>query len=116
MAVNRKFLGDLLQTISDRSRELLAKARTRRISGEERAENIVELCEQLLSGRGEASGVALAAEILDTYRGLKTGERIAFFEALAHSFGPDKDRLEKACQAYAADASDRNAKDRKSVV
>lgn len=109
MAVNRKFLGDLLQTISDRSRELLAKARTRRISGEERAENIVELCEQLLSGRGEASGVALAAEILDTYRGLKTGERIAFFEALAHSFGPDKDRLENACKAYAADASDRNA-------
>jgi malonyl-CoA decarboxylase len=108
VAVNH-FLGDLLQTISDRSRELLAKARPRRLSGEERAENLVELCEQLLSGRGEASGVALAAEILDSYRSLKTGERIAFFEVLAHSFGPDRARLENACKAYADDPSDRNA-------
>lgn len=108
MAVNRKFLGDLLQTISERSRELLSKKRTRSL-GEERAENIVELCEHLLSGRGEASGVACAAEILDVYRTLKTGERIAFFEALAHSFGADRARLEKACKAYAEDPSDNNA-------
>jgi malonyl-CoA decarboxylase len=107
--VNRKFLGDLLQTISDRSRDLLSKARARRPAGEVRAENIVELSEQLLSGRGEASSVAYAAEILDDYRSLKTGERIAFFEALAHSFGPDKARLEKACKAYAEAPTDVNA-------
>ena len=109
MAANRKFLGDLLQTISERSRELLSKARTRRPSGEERAENVTELCERLLSGQGEASGMAIAAEILDAYRTLKTGERIAFFEALAHSFGPEKTRLEAACKAYANDPSDLNA-------
>jgi malonyl-CoA decarboxylase len=111
VTANRSFLGDLLQSISERGRELLAKTRARRPLGEERAENIIELCEHLLSGRGEASGVALAAEILDTYRGLKTGERIAFFEALAHSFGPDKARLELACKAYAANSSDKNADD-----
>jgi len=109
LAANRKFLGDLLQTISERSRELLSKARTRRPSGEERAENVTELCERLLSGQGEASGMAIAAEILDAYRTLKTGERIAFFEALAHSFGPEKTRLEAACKAYANDPSDLNA-------
>ena len=109
VAANRKFLGDLLQTISDRSRELLAKARPRRPSGEERAESLVELCEQLLSGQGEASSVARATEILDAYRSMKTGERIAFFEALAHAFGPERERLEAACKAYAADATDHNA-------
>jgi malonyl-CoA decarboxylase len=111
VAATRNFLGDLLQTISERSREILTKARARRLSGEERAENVTELCERLLSGQGEASGMALAAEILDTYRTLKTGERIAFFEALAHSFGPDKARLEAACKIYADDPSDKNAND-----
>jgi malonyl-CoA decarboxylase len=109
LATNRKFLGDLLQTISDRSRDLLSKARARRPAGEVRAENIVELCEHLLSGRGEASGVACAAEILDAYRLLKTGDRIAFFETLAHSFGPDKERLEKACKVYAEAPTDVHA-------
>ena len=37
----------------------------------------------MLTGRGEASGVALAQEILAEYSDLTTGPRIAFFEALA---------------------------------
>jgi acyl-CoA synthetase (AMP-forming)/AMP-acid ligase II len=101
VTANKSFLSDLLQTISDRGRELLSRARGRsKPSGEVRTENLVELCEHLLSGRGEASGVALAAEILEDYRELKTGERVAFFEALAHRFGPDRERLKKAAQNY----------------
>ena len=49
--------------------------------------SLVELCEQLLSGRGEASGVALARENPGGYAELTTGPRIAFFEALATAFG-----------------------------
>jgi acyl-CoA synthetase (AMP-forming)/AMP-acid ligase II len=101
VAVNKSFLSDLLQTISDRGRDLLSRARGRtKPSGEVRTENLVELCEHLLSGRGEASGVALAAEILEAYRELKTGERVAFFEALAHRFGPDRERLKDAAKKY----------------
>lgn len=79
------------------------------MSGETRAATFVELCEALLSGRGEASGVALAREILTAYSKLRTGERIAFFEALAASFGPDRERLEQACKTYSAEPSDENA-------
>jgi len=101
VTTNKSFLSDLLQSISERGRELLARARGRgKPSGEVRTENLVELCEHLLSGRGEASGVALAAEILDAYRDLKTGERVAFFEALAHRFGPDRKRLKSAAESY----------------
>ena len=60
-----------------------------------RSESLVELCEDLLSGRGEASGVALAREILGRYGELTTGPRIAFFEALAERFGPDPARMER---------------------
>ena len=103
MSANKSFLSDLLQTISDRGRDLLSRTRGRtKPSGEVRTENLVELCEHLLSGRGEASGVALAAEILDAYRELKTGERVAFFEALVHRFGPDRERLKQASRGLLA--------------
>jgi hypothetical protein len=59
-----------------------------------RSESLAELCEELLSGRGEASGVALAGEILAKYSELTTGPRVAFFEALATRFGHDRDKLE----------------------
>ncbi len=108
MAANKNFLSDLFQSISERGRELLSLARGRaKPSSEARTENLVELCEHLLSGRGEASGVALAAEILETYRKLKTGERVAFFEALAHRFGPDRERLKQAAARYLKTPSER---------
>ncbi|MGE0563461.1 MAG: malonyl-CoA decarboxylase [Pseudolabrys sp.] len=94
--MNTSFFGELLQTISDRGRALIERARDRRGDQAARSDDFVELCEELLSGRGEASGVALAREILRRYSELTTGPRIAFFEALARQFGTDKERLSAA--------------------
>ncbi|GGF66608.1 decarboxylase [Azorhizobium oxalatiphilum] len=104
MTSNSSFFGDLLATIADRGRALLD--RSGRTNGATRAATLVDRCQELLSGRGEASGVALAAEILSRYAQMKTGERIAFFESLLATFGPDTTRLEKAMAAYAAKPSD----------
>ncbi|MGB8239375.1 MAG: malonyl-CoA decarboxylase, partial [Pseudolabrys sp.] len=73
------------------------------------SENLVELCEDLLSGRGEASGVARAREILGHYAELTTGPRIAFFEALAERFGTDPARLEQAIASWRVNPSDLTA-------
>jgi malonyl-CoA decarboxylase len=105
--MNTSFFGELLQTISERGRALLA--RDRRGEASARSESLVELCEDLLSGRGEASGVALAREILGRYAALTTGPRIAFFEALAERFGTDAARMEKAIAAWHAAPSDEAA-------
>ena len=59
-----------------------------------------------MSGSGEASGAALAREILLGFQHLKTGEREAFFEALAKVFGPDHERLRAACEVYAQEPTD----------
>ncbi|WP_371346789.1 malonyl-CoA decarboxylase [Ancylobacter sp. IITR112] len=96
------FLSDLLGTISVRGRALLDLGRERRPAGEARAAGVAELCERLLSGQGEASGVALAQEILAAYARLRSGERIAFFEGLATDFGPDAARLDAALAAHSA--------------
>ncbi len=106
--MNTSFFSELLQSIADRGRALIP-GRERRSLGEVKTASVVELCQQLLSGRGEASGVALAREILNEFQDMKTGERIAFFEALAHTFGHDHKRIQQAAAAYQADPSEKNA-------
>ncbi len=104
--MNASFFGELLQTISERGRALLG---ARRGLDSTRSETLVELAEHLLSGRGEASGVALAREILARYAELTIGPRIAFFEALAERFGPDTARMDKAIAAWRAEPCDETA-------
>ena len=105
--MNTSFFGELLQTISERGRALLA--RDRRGEASAHSESLVELCEEVLSGRGEASGVALAREILARYSTLTIGPRIAFFEALAQRFGTDPARMEQAIAAWRSGPSDATA-------
>jgi len=107
--VNASFFGELLQSIAERGRALIDRTRERRESAEQRSASLVELCEELLSGRGEASGVALAREILQRYAELTSGPRIAFFEALATRFGPDHGKLESAIAVWRAKPSDDTA-------
>jgi malonyl-CoA decarboxylase len=107
--MNSSFFGDMLNSITERGRALLDRTRDRRGEPAARSETLAELCEELLSGRGEASGVALAEEILAKYAALKIGPRIAFFELLANRFGPDRAQLDAAIAAWQAAPSDRTA-------
>jgi malonyl-CoA decarboxylase len=107
--MNASFFGELLQTISERGRALIDRARERRGVDSTRSESLIELAEHLVTGRGEASGVALAREILGRYAELTTGPRIAFFEALAERFGPDPVRMEAAIAAWRAKPNDATA-------
>ncbi len=104
--MNTSFFGELLQTIAERGRSLIERARERRGSPAETTESLSDLCEELLSNRGEASGVALAREILACYAELTIGPRIAFFEALATRFGNDRTRIDAAIEAWRTMPSD----------
>jgi malonyl-CoA decarboxylase len=98
-SVNTTFFGDMLQSIAERSRALIDRTHRRGVT-EQRSAGFIQLCEDLLSRRGEASGVALAREILSRYAELETDSRLAFFEALASRFGPDPNRLGAAATAW----------------
>jgi malonyl-CoA decarboxylase len=104
--MNTSFFGEMLSSIAERGRALIDRARARRGQPAERSESLADLCDELLSGRGEASGVALAGEILAKYAELTIGPRIAFFEALANRYGPDHAALDAAIAAWKADPSD----------
>ncbi|MFM9942425.1 MAG: malonyl-CoA decarboxylase [Hyphomicrobiaceae bacterium] len=101
MAVNVSFLQDLLTTVAEQGRQYLPAS----LIGGTR-ENIDELAKALVSGRGEASGVAIARQLLDQYRGLGPEERRNFFRLLAEHFKPDHETVQAAVAAYAADPGD----------
>src|SRR3954467_3302938 len=103
------FFSDLLSTISERGRTLLRGNGTPRPGPN--ADSLIELCKALLSGRGEASGTAMAREVLDRYHDLDTAGRVSFFTALARDYGPDRERLSRAIENWRAQPSDADASD-----
>ena len=103
------FFSDLLATISERGRLLLR--RTDPTDQKPDADDLIELCEALLSGRGEASGTAMAREVLDHYQDLDADGQVAFFHALLRNFGPDRKKLEKAIEAWRAAPVEHDAGD-----
>jgi malonyl-CoA decarboxylase len=107
--MNNAFFSDLLSSISERGRTLLR--RTGSSEDKQDASGLIELCEALLSGRGEASGTAMAREVLDRYHHLDAAGRLSFFEALARNYGPDREKLAQAIETWRAQPSDEDASD-----
>jgi malonyl-CoA decarboxylase len=103
--VNASF-HDMLGSIAERGRALMDRSGSR---PEGKApETLESLSRALLSGRGEASGVALARQLLDRYAGEPMAARIEFFRLLAESFDPDPASIGRAWEDYRQDASPPN--------
>ncbi|WP_027580359.1 malonyl-CoA decarboxylase [Bradyrhizobium sp. Ai1a-2] len=101
------FFSDLLATISERGRTLLRRGNS--LETKQDASELLELCEALLSGRGEASGTAMAREVLDRYHHLDAAGRLAFFQTLSRDFGPDRAKLIQAIEAWRKGSDDGEA-------
>jgi malonyl-CoA decarboxylase len=97
--VNVSFFHELLNTIADQGRQLLPRSFTRG----DRRHNINDLANALVSSRGEASGVAIASEILARYRALDPEERLEFLRFLSQTMQPDAAEVASAAEAYVAD-------------
>ena len=109
--MNTTFFSGLLTSITERGRSLLGRNGAMEVDPLRRAAGVIETCEAILSGRGEASGVALARDALDGYARLDQQGRLTFFEALAERFGPDPERLARAVEAWRLDPCGRTGTD-----
>jgi malonyl-CoA decarboxylase len=95
------FFSDMLQGITERGRKLLfAGSRTTDAAVEA---DLATLCEMLLSSRGEASGMAIAAEILDRWSKLDSAGVQQFLHMFSEKFGADTAKLDKAVDRYRAE-------------
>jgi malonyl-CoA decarboxylase len=108
-ARNNAFFSDLLASISERGRTLLRRAGSS--DDKQDASDLIELCEALLSGRGEASGTAMAREVLDRYHHLDETGRLSFFGNLARHYGPDREKLAHAIESWRSQPNDADASD-----
>jgi malonyl-CoA decarboxylase len=97
--MNVSFLQELLNSIAEQGRHLLPRS----LGGSGREDDITQLATALVSNRGEASGVAIARELLRRYRTLDAGERVAFLRFLAGTMQPDAGEVARVAKAYLAD-------------
>ena len=99
----------LLTSVINAGRDILA--RRRQATAQAPSEDLLTKCRQLLHHRGEASGLALACEVMADYQALDLPNKIIFFEALARDFGSDSDAILAAADRYKADPSSQNLAD-----
>jgi malonyl-CoA decarboxylase len=73
------------------------------------ANELSELAQALVSGRGEASGVAMAGQLIDGYGRADEAVKGEFLTRLARDFGPDARQLAKAVEAWSTKPDARTA-------
>ena len=96
---------DMVQGIADRGRRLLTIGTRSGRRVEQSAVSVEALCDMLLSSRGEASGIALAAEIFSRWSDMDAEGQQAFVHMLHSKFGPDMGKLDKAIKHFDKDKS-----------
>jgi len=92
------FVADFIQALTDRRWPSLGG--TGGLTPKEA--DLGQICELLLSRRGEVSGVALASLLLDAYAKATPESQNAFLRTLLDGFGVDRDALAQAITTYAA--------------
>jgi malonyl-CoA decarboxylase len=79
------YFSGFIQSVAERGRALVWSRKAEPLG----VEALIAQCQKLLKGRGEASGAAIAAIILEGYGALNQADRRAFLATLAVRFGPD---------------------------
>jgi malonyl-CoA decarboxylase len=110
--MNVSFLQELLNSVAEQGRHLLPRS----LGGLGRESDITELAAALVSSRGEASGVAIAREILQRYRMLAMEDRLAFLRFLARTMEPDPGEVTRAAKAFLDNASTTSIRSLQRVV
>jgi len=92
--VKPRVLNQFLNSIADAGKEVLFRgASTRR----REVRPLYDICRDLLSTRGEASGTASAREIVESYMAMDAAAKREFFLMLLEKFGvDDEDVVERA--------------------
>ncbi|MGI9475475.1 MAG: malonyl-CoA decarboxylase [Hyphomicrobiaceae bacterium] len=103
MSSNFGFLQELLTTVADTSRTLLPKRLFAETDGQRGLQALVDA---LMAGQGEASGMAIANQLLRHYDELDQELRLVFFRYIGEVLKPDAEAVKSAAAAYQAAPSE----------
>jgi len=91
--------------LSDMLRRVALAARLTGLSAAGGRQDTITLCDELLSDRGEVSGLVGALQILDQFEAMSPDEQLAFFKGVSGRFGVDKAALRQAIAAWGDDSA-----------
>lgn len=100
----RKPFAGFLLLVEEAGRRYLSQLSASSAVCEEKS--LVQSCHDLLGTSGEASGSALAREVLDKYYSLNKGEKCVFFAELQETFSSIPSEISAAIEAYRNEPSD----------
>ena len=70
----------------------------------------LQLCNDLISFKGIASGIAIAREITNIYSTFDTDQKLSFFKEINNRFAPSKNEVEKKITNYLSNKDDKSLK------
>jgi malonyl-CoA decarboxylase len=85
--------------VAERGRAMLGRSG----GGPHNTANLAAICERLIARRGEASGLALATEVVHALERMNSSETADFLEVLAGSFSPPPEVVAAAVAHWRAD-------------
>lgn len=96
--MRQTLVGQIFNSIADAGRDLLDLG-----SGKQKNQTIETICRDLLTQKGEASGMALAREVVIMWGDLNDAGRLAFMEFLLEEVSLSTKKVDAAVKAYEAD-------------
>ena len=88
--------------VAERGRAMLGRGST----GSHGVASLAATCDRLIARRGEASGLALATEVVRTLERMSNAETAEFLEVLAGSFSPPSDAVAAAVARWRSEPTD----------
>lgn len=96
-------MSQVVSAIADLGRQYFDRPSTRSAM-----ETARRLCDDLLSDHGEASGTALAREVVNLFKSMDAADRMSFLQMLNDDFGYNPAALREAAENYLKDDSQKS--------
>ena len=86
----------ILSSIADIGQSLLGK----KFSKNRDIKSLLWLCDDLISYKGTASGIAIAREISEIYKILDTDQKLSFFKEINKKYKPNLNNIDNAIKKF----------------
>ena len=96
MNIIGRFTKNIVDSVADAGEKFLNYSRLRGTS----TQILLKLCDDLISHKGVASGIALAREVVVSYKKLSDTEKLEFFKNLYQNMGPDLEVISKVASNF----------------
>ena len=93
----------LFSSIADASQNLIGKKTVKKD-----LPTALQLCDDLISFKGIASGIAIAREITEIYSVFNTDQKLNFFKELNKKFSPNKEKVEIKIAGYLKEKNEKS--------